>query len=145
MDGRCERTVKTATRTYFCTTQHVQLIAARCAKIPTHCSLHGTSTTALRTRYSVCVSWRRVTPDSPWCYRGHQQRFCVPRSEEAHTQARGCPLCRNTARRYLLGASPLDPSRLNALRAVIVIHMLQADTRATPCSQPLHMQASAAA
>jgi len=44
-----------------------------------------------------------------------------------------------------LGALPLDPSRLIALRALVIIHMLQADTHATPCSQPLCVQASAAA
>jgi len=39
-------------------------------------------------------------------------------------------------------ASRLDPSRLIALRALVIIHMLQlqADTRATPCSQPLYTQ-----
>ena len=44
-----------------------------------------------------------------------------------------------------LAASSLDPStlyRLTALRAPVIIHMLQADmlqghTRATPCSQPV--------
>jgi len=51
---------------------------------------------------------------------------------------------------YIQGASPLDPSRLIALRALVIIHMLQAymlqaDTRSTPYSQPLCMQASAAA
>jgi len=36
-----------------------------------------------------------------------------------------------------LAASPLDPSTLIALRALVIIHMRQADTRATPCSQPM--------
>jgi len=45
----------------------------------------------------------------------------------------------------MIEASPLDPSRFIALRAVIIIHMLQADmlqahTRATPCSQPLQQR-----
>jgi len=43
---------------------------------------------------------------------------------------------RYTIRYALLGASPLDPARLIALRALDIIHMLQADTSATPCSQP---------
>jgi len=43
---------------------------------------------------------------------------------------------------FVLAASPLNPSRLIALRALVIIHMvqadtLQADTRSTPCSQPL--------
>ena len=41
-----------------------------------------------------------------------------------------------------LEALPLDPSRLIAL---VIIHMLQADSRATPCSQPLQQRASATA
>jgi len=50
----------------------------------------------------------------------------------------------------LLEASPLDPSRLIALCAPVIIHMLQADmlqadTRATPCSQPLQLRAYATA
>ena len=46
----------------------------------------------------------------------------------------------------VLGASPLDLSRLIALCALVIINMLQADTRAMPCSRPLCAgQASAAA
>jgi len=50
----------------------------------------------------------------------------------------------------ILEASPLDPSRFIALCALVVIHMLQAgmlqaDTRATPCSQPLQQRAYATA
>jgi len=50
----------------------------------------------------------------------------------------------------VLEASPLDPSGLIALRALVIIHMLltdmvQADTRATPCSQPLQQRAYATA
>ena len=46
-----------------------------------------------------------------------------------------------------LDASPLDLSRLIALLAVVSIHTLQADivqadTRATPCSQPLQRRDS---
>jgi len=44
-----------------------------------------------------------------------------------------------------IGASPLEPFKLIALRALVLIHLLQADTRATPCRQPLCVQASAAA
>ena len=47
-------------------------------------------------------------------------------------------------------ALPLDPSRLIALSALVIIHMLQADmlqanTRATPCSQLLKQRAYATA
>jgi len=45
-------------------------------------------------------------------------------------------------RQLTLAASPLHPSRLIALHAVVIIHMLhaetlQADARVTPCSPPL--------
>jgi len=49
-----------------------------------------------------------------------------------------------------LEASSLDPSRLIALCAPVIIDMLQADmlqadTRATPCNQPLQQRAYATA
>jgi len=50
----------------------------------------------------------------------------------------------------LEASGPLDPSRFIALCALVIIHMLQADmlqadTRATPCSQPLQQRAYATA
>ena len=52
------------------------------------------------------------------------------------------PLCLCYEHQFSLAASPLDLCTLIALHALVIIHMvqanmLQADTRVTPCSQPM--------